>query len=142
MFDILGSRLNFFTKRANAYYTRNSLPTVLITVGLMGKQMFKPECHRKGINNIASCTFGIYLYHFSIVDYIFQQYYPISGYLNIWYLTIMYITFFTFLFLLSGYIIETARKKIEKIYQPLILKIVDVAKHYLYKLSEALNAPD
>lgn len=123
MFDLLGFRISYFANQGNAFYTRYSLPTLMIAAGLTGICAYKEPRHNAALNYIAGCTFGIYLFHFSIVDFLFEKYLPITNYVSDWRKTALYLIGCTAALFLSGLIIESVRKMIEKAYQPIVIRL-------------------
>lgn len=120
--DLLASKISLLARQANTFYTRTSIPTLMIAVGLIGIQMAKPYRECKTLNKIAGCTFGIYLFHFSIVDFLFLKFEPISPYVDSALFTAIYLLINVIALFSAGLLIEIIRKQIEKIYQPIIDK--------------------
>lgn len=121
--DLLGLRYEAFDDMGNALYTRYSVPTLFIAAGLMGLMMYKSIKSDRIINYVAGCTFGIYLFHFSVVDLLFKRFYPIDSVIDNWKKTALYILTFTVILFISGLLIESVRKVIEKAYQPAVKKL-------------------
>lgn len=122
LFDLIG-HYDIFSKPTDIVYTRTSIATLMIAVGLLGCAMQKETTQTRWVNQIASCTFGIYLFHFSIVDFLFDEFIPIDRYLGSWILTFFYLVVMTVVLFGIGLFVEMIRKKIEELYQPFVIKI-------------------
>ncbi len=121
--DLAGLKYKAFEELGNALYTRYSVPTLFIASGLTGIMMYKEKKSSSVVNYIAGCTFGIYLFHFSIVDFLFSRYYPIDTVIESWKKTILYILTFSIILFVSGLVVESVRKIIERTYQPLVKSV-------------------
>lgn len=63
VFVVMGTRWSIFLTHATYFYGQEKLPVLLISVSLfMGFVTMKVNYH-KGINTIASATFGVFLLH-------------------------------------------------------------------------------
>lgn len=95
----------------------------MIAVGLFGLTAMKQERVNRTINYIASCTFGVYLLHFSIVDVFFKKFFPIDAYIEQSGQLILYLALMVLGLFFSCMLVEIGRKQFEKLYSGKVNKI-------------------
>ena len=91
---------------------------MLIAYGLVGIMKSKCIKSNKITNYIAGTTFGIYLFHFSVIDVLLNKFFPIDPYISHPFKLIAYLFVLTLVIFLSSFFVEFIRKQIEKLYLP------------------------
>lgn len=117
LIDLLSYKVPLLAGQGNAFFQRTSIPTLLIGVSMFFLAVGKKVSVNHTINNIASKTFGIYLFHISIVDALFNRLLPIGPFINKPLAVLVYIGVVTIVLFVLGLLVEMLRKEIEVHYQ-------------------------
>jgi len=82
--DFLGTKISIFANRGGSFYSRTSLLVIGIAVALFSLALTAPTFSNRFINEVSTCTFGVYLIHehFFMRDLIWDKIFHVADFFS------------------------------------------------------------